>query len=384
MINQQLLDYIKQQLQQGISREQIKNFLIAKGWSAQDIEEGFNNINTSIPPRQYSNFSTKAPMKIWKIILVSFIGILLVGGGIYFVSQKLFKPVEESSTESSDQLTQEFQLSLDIMTPKDTYKVGEKFTGGKYLLSYNGDPFKAIVLYTKSRKGFEDKSTHSKLAGSIKTGDFDANPILREALRTFKMDETGFETGKDSFQEAGEYIFTMSVYKCSDIGLKDEDCTARTPTELILNFQPLNSVTKIITVIDEEVQKEETVLPEPENEITEETVLDCIGVEDPQCTLKFLDLFTENLQSCKASKGTTPIGWEPAMGLYRGYEILGIQNNLCVINFWFLKTNDIPATLLDKQMTCKYSASERTIEKVAKGENCTGFLLEEFNRLLDR
>lgn len=375
MVNQQLLDYIKQQLQQGISKEQIKSSLMANGWQAQDIDEGFNAINTSAPPEQYSNFSTKAPTKIWKIILASIVGILLIGGGVYFVSQKLFKPAEKP--------VEKFQLDLDITTPKDTYKVGEEFTGGKYLLTYNGESFKAIVLYAKSRKGFEDKTAYSKAAGNIKTGDFDSNPGLREVLQAFKMDKTGFEVGKNSFQEAGEYIFTMSVYKCSDIGLEDKDCPASTPTEFILKFQPLGSISKTISVIAE-TPKEKITLPTPPEEIIKGTVLDCIGVADPQCTLKFLDLFTENLKLCKTSKGTAPIGWEPAMGLFRGYEILRIQNNLCVINFWFLKTKDIPSTLVDKQMTCKYSATERTIEKVAKGENCTGPLLDEFNKLLSQ
>jgi len=32
MINQQLLDYIEQQLQQGIGQEEIKNALLSKGW----------------------------------------------------------------------------------------------------------------------------------------------------------------------------------------------------------------------------------------------------------------------------------------------------------------------------------------------------------------
>lgn len=374
MVNQQLLDYIKQQLQQGTNREQIKNSLMANGWQAQDIEEGFNAINTSISSGQYSNFPTKAPTKIWKIISVSIAGILLVGGGVYFASQKLFKPIEKPA--------EKFQLDLNITMPKDTYKVGEKFTGGKYLLTYNGESFKAIVLYAKSRKGFEDKTAYSKAAGNIKTGDFDSNPGLREVLQAFKMDKTGFEVGKDSFQEPGEYIFTMSVYKCSDIGLEDKDCSASTPTEFILKFQPLATVSKVILVTNG--TSGGATSPTPAQEITKGTVLDCIGVEDPQCTLKFLDLFTQNLQSCKASKGTTPIGWEPAMGLFRGYEILGMQNNLCVINFWFLETKDIPATLLGKQMTCKYGTSERTIEKVAKGENCTGPLLEEMNKLLSQ
>lgn len=41
MVNQQLLDYIRQQLQQGVSREQIKSSLLANGWQEADINETF-------------------------------------------------------------------------------------------------------------------------------------------------------------------------------------------------------------------------------------------------------------------------------------------------------------------------------------------------------
>ena len=44
MINQQLLDYIKQQLGQNVSKEQIKSSLMSGGWLVSDVEEGFNAI----------------------------------------------------------------------------------------------------------------------------------------------------------------------------------------------------------------------------------------------------------------------------------------------------------------------------------------------------
>ncbi|MFH1956328.1 MAG: hypothetical protein ABIJ28_01645 [Patescibacteria group bacterium] len=178
-------------------------------------------------------------------IIVIIAIIALIGGIGYVWIQK--NKTEEPKTEN-------YNLELDISIPKDTYKVGEKFTDGKYLLSYNGDPFKAIVLYAKSRKGFEDKVAYSKTVGSIKTGDFDSSPGLREALQAFKIDQTGFEVGKDSFQEAGEYIFTMSVYRCLDIGLEDKDCLVSIPTEFILKFKPLKSVLKTITVSESTIQ----------------------------------------------------------------------------------------------------------------------------------
>lgn len=55
MANQQLLDYIKQQLQQGVSREIISNNLISQGWQQSDVNEAFSqttgqNFSTQINP----------------------------------------------------------------------------------------------------------------------------------------------------------------------------------------------------------------------------------------------------------------------------------------------------------------------------------------------
>ena len=55
MVNQQLLDYIKQQLQQGASKEQIKSSLLANSWKAQDIEEAFNSFSSPAQPFTPSN-----------------------------------------------------------------------------------------------------------------------------------------------------------------------------------------------------------------------------------------------------------------------------------------------------------------------------------------
>lgn len=52
MVNQQLLDYIKQQTQQGINSEQIKQSLLANGWQASDIEAAFNELQTPAQPKK--------------------------------------------------------------------------------------------------------------------------------------------------------------------------------------------------------------------------------------------------------------------------------------------------------------------------------------------
>src|SRR3989338_8991438 len=42
MVNQQILDYIKQQLQQGVSKETISSNLLSQGWQQQDVNEAFS------------------------------------------------------------------------------------------------------------------------------------------------------------------------------------------------------------------------------------------------------------------------------------------------------------------------------------------------------
>jgi hypothetical protein len=70
MQNQQLLDFIKKQLQLGITKEKISSDLLANNWTKEDIEEGFNAVKipiqsqnqpqNSIPvssPVTFSNFN---------------------------------------------------------------------------------------------------------------------------------------------------------------------------------------------------------------------------------------------------------------------------------------------------------------------------------------
>jgi hypothetical protein len=93
MINQQLLDYIKQQLQQGVSQEQIKSSLMINGWRSQDIDETLSSL---VPPSQplapadtlsqSPSFSPQPSRGVNKILLAAvFIvgGTLIVGGGVF-------------------------------------------------------------------------------------------------------------------------------------------------------------------------------------------------------------------------------------------------------------------------------------------------------------
>ena len=97
MINQLLLDYIKQQLQQGMSREIISGNLISQGWQQQDLVEAFSalEINQAIPsspstipiaPVKYAGFWIRyAAAMVDVLILIIPIGIVQFGIGLMLI-----------------------------------------------------------------------------------------------------------------------------------------------------------------------------------------------------------------------------------------------------------------------------------------------------------
>ena len=68
MINQQILDYIKQQSQQGVSNDEIKKSLLANGWSSTDIEEAFGMPQASVQPKK----------RHWKKIVLITTGVIVL------------------------------------------------------------------------------------------------------------------------------------------------------------------------------------------------------------------------------------------------------------------------------------------------------------------
>ena len=105
MIHQELVTYIKAQLEQGVAQEGIKKTLIDSGWQAADVDEAFKSL-TSPPsietqpssagvsqlektlPESVTSFEEHPVSRFSKklIILISVVGLLLVGGGAFAYS----------------------------------------------------------------------------------------------------------------------------------------------------------------------------------------------------------------------------------------------------------------------------------------------------------
>ena len=67
MVTQQLVDYIKQQLQSGISRDNIKSALVTNGWSENDIIQALNAMDNQ--PAQANLTATTGKPISKKIIM---------------------------------------------------------------------------------------------------------------------------------------------------------------------------------------------------------------------------------------------------------------------------------------------------------------------------
>ena len=119
------------------------------------------------------------------------------------------------------------------------------------------------------------------------------------------------------------------------------------------------------------------------------TILDCYSADiseilcSPEDTLEFTDLFETRLKSCEISQGTFALGFEPLLGIFRGYEIQNEQGGNCIVKFWFLENNVIPSNLLNKEMICEYDSSKRTAQDVNDcfEECCSGELVDAINEM---
>ena len=127
MVDPQLIDFIKQQQQAGVSKEQIKTVLLANGWPASSIDEAVASLNVPSTPPVYAEppqarvtpiqnvapASTNTESPIWKIMSVLLI-LIILGGGALFVKKVFFK--EAPATETSQEVTESKTSSTTSVT----------------------------------------------------------------------------------------------------------------------------------------------------------------------------------------------------------------------------------------------------------------------------
>lgn len=105
MITPEILNYIKQQITNGVSREQISNSLKQNGWNDADITEAFTAINT---PASTSNIPhapqvvTHSSHVVRNIIILIILFVLLGGAGWWWFYGRQSAPVVQEEAIKSD------------------------------------------------------------------------------------------------------------------------------------------------------------------------------------------------------------------------------------------------------------------------------------------
>jgi len=122
MINQQILDYIKQQVRQGVSREQIKSSLMTNGWQSADVEEAFNLINAQGQLSQSDIAQQPKSFNKTALLAIIVIGVLVIGGGVmgYFAFIGGNKAVVPPTTVSFNPLPTETPVLTSSPTTTET------------------------------------------------------------------------------------------------------------------------------------------------------------------------------------------------------------------------------------------------------------------------
>lgn len=141
MINQQILDYVKQQMQIGVSQEQIKNSLVANGWQASDVQEAFSVLsggtatiltNTpSAPSSSYAGFWLRVAASLIDAFILG-----LVSGVLVFV----YSAFSSANTEILLNITYliVWILYFPFMESRGGATFGKKLVGIK-VLNANGE-----------------------------------------------------------------------------------------------------------------------------------------------------------------------------------------------------------------------------------------------------
>lgn len=167
MINQQLINYINEQNQQGVSQGNIRVALRANGWSEEDLDQAFKSLPpSSTPTVSQMPVSSSVSSKKTLLILLGLVFLVIVGAIVFFVlrsgsdtvsdlaTQPIF-PVAESpkdvaSVESTTTQTETTETQK-IKSPSEVYLEMEKGLDSVK----NFDDFVSLTTKYSTKKNIE-------------------------------------------------------------------------------------------------------------------------------------------------------------------------------------------------------------------------------------
>ncbi len=116
MVNKELLEYIKSQSQQGVSKEKIRNDLLSSGWQPLDVDEGLST--SLIGGSQDSTGAPQTPQHMKKILIsVSLVLVVVIAGVVVFAVQGKPKSIGKSVQVISITPTMSKQVTDTTISP---------------------------------------------------------------------------------------------------------------------------------------------------------------------------------------------------------------------------------------------------------------------------
>ena len=333
-------------------------------------------------------------------------------------------------------------VELDIILPKTDYEVGEEISG-EYYVAYQGDSFRGTVIYCTDDScsrttgmlediDFSSSDKTNNLQFALKhafyaqgTYDFSIHVFTCEDIdEVFDTDDCGrggipptievkdIISSVSSLQSKTKTVTVANVAEeytpeCTSNDVCTQTCTNceqgtyvcaqsnnplvhETCVECVSSFGCVDGYTCQDNVCVVEQQEQEVDEELESYPVTNpETILDCYDDEfsellcSPEDSAAFTELFETRLVACESSQGTFAVGFEPFMGLLRGYEIQEEDDGVCAIRFWFLEHPVVDESFVGKDMVCEYDSSQRNLDEVATcfDDCCTGELVDVINDL---
>ena len=217
MINQQLVDFIKKELQKGLNKEIISKELLANGWTTIDIEEGFTKVQNTVSnlsgvqistPIVQSNISTFTTPNHFarKIFLLVIILFLLAGGtSAYFFRNELLTIPFVKKTLGVD-------IQLDSIPQGSTAAPETPVVNTTNTISYQTalDNFAKLTSFTF--KGNESGKTALGLIPISFTGSVDISGNKCSLIRYMAVAPSKYNNYSNTFNAEDRFI-NENVYQ---------------------------------------------------------------------------------------------------------------------------------------------------------------------------
>lgn len=246
MIAEELLNYISENIERGYRPEDLRQALLDAGWEEGDIDAAFEHIHISQTIRKRQQLDSQ-PTRFFKQrllagALTSLMVISLLGFG-YIYYQKT------DASESRDYSRYTDRLNMDVRLYDTKYEIGEAFQGNFYI-SYGGEPFSGVVLYSISKEG-SSRSAHFTKYGEFQDVDFDdANKKngLEIKLQPYRFQNASIHSLDEAFDQSGTYTYKLSAFACEEVELATgKSCQDLKAADLI-NQKPLKTASRDVEV----------------------------------------------------------------------------------------------------------------------------------------